>query len=221
MTSNRGQFGEQPIVHGWLLARVGRWDEAQALLEDCGNGSPAFCRSDLAYVLASQGHRDEAYGALGLTAAPDSRFIRAWLEAALGEPERAMEALRQLGPMERGLLTDLHSITGSGRCGTILRFRNLSGRPGRSGPARFANPDLNSVSPRPFSTEPRLPPVGLRLLLQRLLIPLPVQNVGQYVIPLVTRVFVHPVVQRPERDLASPRQSQLIRPCVNRYINPY
>jgi len=104
MTSNRGQFGEQPIVHGWLLARVGRWDEAQALLEDCGNDSPV-CRPDLAYVLASQGHRDEAYSALGRTAAPANPITRAWLEAALGEPERAMEALqalRELGPKGAG-----------------------------------------------------------------------------------------------------------------------
>ena len=51
----------------------------------------------------------------------------------------------------------------------------------------------------------RLPPVGLLLRLQTLLVTRTTQDVGQRVIPLVTGVLVDTVVQRPERDLASPR----------------
>lgn len=52
---------------------------------------------ELANVLARQGHRDQAFRALGLT--PYSKLLvpRAGVEAALGEQERAMELLRENG----------------------------------------------------------------------------------------------------------------------------
>ena len=48
-------------------------------------------------MLASQGHRDQAFKALGLTRRPNDSFIRAGLEAALGERERAARLLHESG----------------------------------------------------------------------------------------------------------------------------
>ena len=114
----------QPSVYAGLLARAGRWDEAQAVLEDAmkidwnwngsgwvpgptmlteatfsdsGNQYTSLYALGLAYVLANQGHRDQAYRALGLIRRPNDPFIRAGLEAALGERERAMRLLRESG----------------------------------------------------------------------------------------------------------------------------
>ncbi len=48
-------------------------------------------------MLASQGHRDQAYEAVGVSNWPDDLVVHAWVEGALGEPERAMELLREKG----------------------------------------------------------------------------------------------------------------------------
>ena len=53
---------------------------------------------ELAYVLAIQGHRDQTYKAIGLARLSDSPGVHAWVEAALGERERAMELLHESGP---------------------------------------------------------------------------------------------------------------------------
>ena len=96
-------------MYAKLLSVAGRWDEAQVILEDVLKAVhvPSWQHSnaafELAYVLASQGQRDQAYAAVGLTAWPNSLFVRATLEAALGERERAMELLQ-----ERGYRPDLY-----------------------------------------------------------------------------------------------------------------
>ncbi len=48
-------------------------------------------------MLAMQGQRDQAYRAVGLTAFSNDLAVRAWVEAALGERERAMELLQESG----------------------------------------------------------------------------------------------------------------------------
>ena len=56
-------------------------------------------------MLARQGQRDQAFRAVGLTRLPNDLVVRAWVEAALGERERAMELLR-----EAGYETDAHGL---------------------------------------------------------------------------------------------------------------
>ena len=93
----------QSFVYAKLLSVAGRWDESQAILEDVLKAvhSPSALHNnaalELAYVLAMQGQRDQAYGAVGLTAWSNNFGVRAWVEAALGERERAMELLRESG----------------------------------------------------------------------------------------------------------------------------
>ena len=93
----------QSFVYAKLLSHTGRWDEAQAVLEDVVEATrfPGGANNDaaleLAYVLARQGHRDQAFRALGLTGYSNHLYLRAELEAALGERERAMELLREAG----------------------------------------------------------------------------------------------------------------------------
>ena len=94
-----GQF----YVYAKLLSVAGRWDESQEILEDVLKAVPEQNKMgrnnaalELAYVLAMQGHRDQAFS-LVLTWWPNSLVVRAWVEAALGEPERAMELLREYG----------------------------------------------------------------------------------------------------------------------------
>ena len=81
------------------IAPPGRWDEAQAVLEELLRAVPQYNDAawKLAYVLARQGHRDQAFRALGLTPLSGDLIVRAGLEAALGERERAMELLRESG----------------------------------------------------------------------------------------------------------------------------
>ena len=55
---------------------------------------------ELAYVFASQGHRDQAFtvlGQSGQTNPNDDLLYRAEVEALLGEQERAMDLLYELG----------------------------------------------------------------------------------------------------------------------------
>ncbi len=102
-TSDWRQDPGQSYVYATLLSQAGRWDESQAILEDVLKAVP-FPSSEhnnaaleLAYVLASQGQRDQAYRAVGVTGWSNNLVVRAWIEAALGERERAMELLRETG----------------------------------------------------------------------------------------------------------------------------
>ena len=98
----------QSYVYAKLLSQAGRWDEAQAVLEDILLSSSQRQHDtalELAYVLARQGQRDQAFRAVGLTRLPNDLVVRAWVEAALGERERAMELLR-----EAGYETDAHGL---------------------------------------------------------------------------------------------------------------
>ena len=101
----------QSYVYAKLLSVAGRWGESQAILEDVvrkavGLHGPEHNNAalELAYVLAMQGYRDEAFRAVGLTAWSNDLVVRAWVEAALGERERAMELLQESGyqPTEPG-----------------------------------------------------------------------------------------------------------------------
>jgi len=98
----------QSFIYATLLSHAGRWDEAQAILEDVvmmpvvmmpgwtiGGHNNAALR--LAYVLASQGRRDQSFRAVGLTPYSNFPLVLAWVEAALGERVRAMELLREGG----------------------------------------------------------------------------------------------------------------------------
>ena len=102
-TSDWRQDPNQSVIYGRFLGRAGRWDEAQAVLEDILKAVPQHtvphnnAALELAYVLASQGHRDQAFEAVALTQYSDDLVVRAWVEAALGERERAMELLRENG----------------------------------------------------------------------------------------------------------------------------
>jgi tetratricopeptide (TPR) repeat protein len=93
----------QSFVYATLLSHTGRWDEAQAVLEDVveatrfPGGANSNAALELAYVLARQGQRDQAFRALGLSPYSQMLSLRAWVEAALGERERAMELLREAG----------------------------------------------------------------------------------------------------------------------------
>ena len=69
----------------------------QATVSDSGDQYTSLYALVLAYVLANQGHRDQAYRALGLIQRPNDPFARAGLEAALGEREQAMRLLRETG----------------------------------------------------------------------------------------------------------------------------
>ena len=90
-------------MYAKLLSVAGRWAESQAILEDVlravdfPSGQHNNAALELAYVLASQGQRDQAYRAVGLTGWSNNLVVRAWVEAALGERERAMELLREKG----------------------------------------------------------------------------------------------------------------------------
>ena len=84
-----------------LAERVaGRYDESQAILEEVVlKAVPKHNNAalELAYVLAMQGQRDQAYRAVGLTAWSNNLVVRAWVEAGFGERERAMELLQESG----------------------------------------------------------------------------------------------------------------------------
>ena len=101
----------QSYGYAELLSRAGRWDESQAILEDVVKAVPSYSSEhnnaalELAYVLARQGHRDQAFRAVGLTSYSNHLVVRAWVEAALGERERAMELWR-----EAGLEIDAHEL---------------------------------------------------------------------------------------------------------------
>ena len=56
-------------------------------------------------MLASKGQRDQAFRAFGLAPNLNNLVVRARIEAALGERERAMELLR-----EAGFQTDAHGL---------------------------------------------------------------------------------------------------------------
>ena len=105
-TSDWRQDPGQSYVYALLLTQTGRWDESQAILEDVlkaigedtnAGGKRNNAALDLAYVLAMQGHRDQAFRAVALTAWSNNLVVRAWVEAALGERERAMELLGENG----------------------------------------------------------------------------------------------------------------------------
>ena len=89
------------MIYARVLARAGRWDEAQAVLEEVWKADTQdvvlhnSAARELAFVLASQGHRDQAFRALGLAPYSNNLGLRAHVEAALGERERAMELLRE------------------------------------------------------------------------------------------------------------------------------
>ena len=94
----------QSYVYAKLLSLAARWDESQTILEDVVLKAVRFPSAahnnaalELAYVLAMQGYRDQAFRAVGLTAWSNDLAVRAWVEAALGERERAMELLREKG----------------------------------------------------------------------------------------------------------------------------
>ena len=103
-TSDWRQDPGQSYVYAKLLTVAGRWDESQAILEDVVLKAVHFpspqhnnAALELAYVLAMQGQRNQAYRAVGLTRWSNDLAVRAWLEAALGERERAMELLQEGG----------------------------------------------------------------------------------------------------------------------------
>ena len=89
----------QSYVYAMLLSVAGRWAESQLILEVVLEAYPerSNVALELAYVLVMQGHRDQAFRAIGLTPFSNDLVVRAWVEAALGEPERAMELLRECG----------------------------------------------------------------------------------------------------------------------------
>jgi tetratricopeptide (TPR) repeat protein len=123
-TSDWRQDPGQSYVYAQLLDQAGRWDESEAILDDLVEavpfGGPEHNNTalELAYVLANQGKRDQAFSAVGLTGRSNSLTIRAWVEAALGERERAMELLR-----ERGREFDMHEL------GLSVRFESLRDYP--------------------------------------------------------------------------------------------
>ena len=103
-TSDWRQDPGQSYVYAKLLTVAGRWDESQAILEDVvlkavhfPSGQHNNAALELAYVLARQGQRDQAYRAVGLAERSNNLAVRAWVEAALGERERAMELLQESG----------------------------------------------------------------------------------------------------------------------------
>ena len=90
----------QSFVYAQLLTLAGRYDESQAILEEVVlKAVPKHNNAalELAYVLAKQGQREQAYRAVGLTAWSSNLVVRSWVEAALGERERAMELLQESG----------------------------------------------------------------------------------------------------------------------------
>ena len=93
----------QSFVYAKLLNQVGRWVEAQAVLEEVGKAVPFpspqqnNVTMELTYALASQGERDQAFRTVSVTSYSNLPIVRAWIEAALGERERAMELLRESG----------------------------------------------------------------------------------------------------------------------------
>ena len=87
-------------LYGILLSLAGRWDEAKTVFEDMLAVSGRYqqrAARELAYVLANQGHRDQAFRALGQTPFANDLVVRAAVEALLGEKERAMDLLREVG----------------------------------------------------------------------------------------------------------------------------
>ena len=88
-TSDWRQDPGQAVEYGKLLGVVGRWAEAQAVLEDVFKPEAAKTEAvhnnialRLATVLASQGHRDQAYEVAGLTRWSEDGF-RERIERAL------------------------------------------------------------------------------------------------------------------------------------------
>ncbi len=126
----KGDIG-QSYTYARLLSGAGRWGESQAVLEDILEvlgppaSGPRTAQSDqhdnaaveLAYVLARQGHRDQAFRAVGLTRYSPHLVFRAQLEAALGQRERAVELLR-----ESGWESDMHGIVIANRWNTLLDY---------------------------------------------------------------------------------------------------
>ena len=72
---------------------------------------------ELAYVLARQGHREEALRAVGLTRWTTNLVVRAWVEAALGEREQAVRLLR-----ESGIQIDKQHFGTDGRFESLLDY---------------------------------------------------------------------------------------------------
>ena len=89
----------QSYVYAMLLSVAGRWAESQLILEVVLEAYPerSNVALELAYVLVMQGHRDQAFRAIGLVGRSDNLVVRAWVEAALGERELAMELLWEAG----------------------------------------------------------------------------------------------------------------------------
>ena len=73
---------------------------------------------ELAYVLARQDHRDQAFRAVALTRDSTDVGIRAWVEAALGEQERAVGLLRELG-----YEPDMHHLAVTNRFRSLLDYQ--------------------------------------------------------------------------------------------------
>jgi tetratricopeptide (TPR) repeat protein len=121
-TSDWRQDPRQFLAYGRFLSQAGRWDEAQAVLEEMLRAVPQHndAALELAYVLASQGYRDQAFRAVGLTRGSDDLIVRAWVEAALGERERAMELLRENGYTPR--MQGLHGLASMSRFSTLWDY---------------------------------------------------------------------------------------------------
>ena len=107
----------QSFVYGNLLSRAGRWGEAQAVLEGVvadtrfTGKANRMALLELAYVLASQGYRNQAYRAVSLSQWNDIG-VHTWVEAALGERERAMELLREIRAQRDGAKVDMLDMHG-------------------------------------------------------------------------------------------------------------
>ncbi|MCH7876150.1 MAG: hypothetical protein IH965_12725 [Gemmatimonadetes bacterium] len=121
----------QSYVYAIVLSQAGRWDQSQAVLEDMFEVVPSVAWDvdqrasvlhdnaalELAYVLARQGHRDQAFRAVGLTKWTTNLVVRAWGEAALGERERAVELLR-----ESGVEFYMHNLAMTNHCDSLLDY---------------------------------------------------------------------------------------------------
>ncbi len=113
----------QRVTCAWALSSAGRLDESReildGLLEVVRNGSwmLSIVALELAYVLARQGHRDQAFRAVGLTRWTTNLVVRAWVEATLGERKQAVRLLR-----ESGIQIDKQHFGTGGRFESLLDY---------------------------------------------------------------------------------------------------